>query len=325
MDARFIGTLAALALVVPAGAGAATIQDRLLASTDDPATAMDALAGSLVWAHASSGGLQHLVWFHGNVTDQQKQTSRAAIYPRLGRNAAGGLVVTYRRCDNAGCGLYELDLAAGQEIRLPVPHRRGCVEDHPAITGGTVVFGRSCAGHGSGLFGLHGRSTRAILRLDGYRVADVTARNGRVAAAITRRGRGYLGTVPLSGRGGFTIFYDVSFLAGQTSEIGSLAMSDGFLYWRWLTQGENGTTTLIYRAELLRRAPCEIEHRIGSSDTGIRNVAGTIDALAVDGIRLYYALGGQGIFEARQPPPSFRVVGSASRHFGRGCHTYGQV
>jgi hypothetical protein len=309
---------------MPAALAAADagISDPIVAN-DPEVLHLDALGGALLWTHRDEDDqYRALLSIRGGRADTLAPQSSADLDPKLGTDAGGRRVVSYRRCTvTGGCGLYRLDVATGRESAIRTQRPGGCVDDHPVVVGARVVFGRSCSGAGSGLYALRDDRVRRILALRGFTVGAVDADATTVAAVAYRGSDAYVHAVGLGGGGHVTLFHSSAAAAGIDASFPSITVAGGTVTWAYHGDGEHGTDGAIYRARAARGAACGRELRRFSGDAAEGTVApAELAGIAVDGRSLYYGLVQTGVLRAASPAPAFVVSGSpASATLGAGC------
>lgn len=305
---------------LPVAVAAARPSDRTVAA-DPEVIHLDALGGTLLYTRRDADDQYRAVIARRGAARELAPQSSEDLEPRLGTDADGRPVASYRRCSADGkCGLFRLGLDDGRESPIGTGPPRGCRDAHPVVTGPRVVFARTCAGRGDGVYVLADHRRRRILALEGAAMGPLDADGTRVAAVAYRGGVSSLHVVGLGGARAFTLFRSSASAAGVNDRIDAPSLAAGRVTWGWIGEGEHVTVGLIFRARARSRSACTTEHRRFSTDPGEAGVSGELTGVAVDGARLLYGLAQTGVLEARSPAPAYTVGGvAATRMLGRGC------
>jgi hypothetical protein len=290
--------LIAISLLTFVLAPAAGARDRVITS-DRTAANVSGFGQGLAWSREAADNRARLVIraFAPPADLSVPPLAGGLFDPDLGQSAAGTNVIVYSRCSVSGrnCDVYEYDLFARRESKLPGASSARCSEFAPSIWLGTVAFARSGGGDCDGLFVKGTRGT--ALRLDRRVPADTDIRQGRVA---------YL-HVPSPERTYIRLF---TIRGGRSSIVAAGLRAEGER--QRVTSPVFGGAYVYFLHHDLRRRQFSVgrsrARRAASVQFTTRSLPGTVASIAVDGGALFYS-NGRGIFQATDPAPRFRAGG----------------
>jgi hypothetical protein len=177
-----IGAIAAGALALVLGAGAASAEDTVVATV--PAqTQIDALGGHLLWSvpDATGGKWQLIDRVNGADHPLAIDKSVEPFDVDLGRDRRGRLVAVYSRCreplaesgsnfGRRGCDVYRYDVSAARETKIARIATRHADEYEPSLWGSRIAFLRVKPGRNEHL---HVRNLRTGRDVTPTRVGSV--------------------------------------------------------------------------------------------------------------------------------------------------------
>lgn len=260
---------------------------------------MSAYGGQLVWSKTVRGRSSlYRRTSDGRAARLAVPASSQEIRVDLGPAAGGGVRAIYRRCAGRSCGIYEFDLSANRELRVPklvVP--TGCSAIAPSFSNGDIAYlvtGRRCAG---GIY-LRTRSgtTRKVAGLPRGERQDVvnsaTDLDADHVAWLASPSFGPLYVAPRSGGKATRV------VAGDEGDyyihyVDSPVLADGFVYWSdW--EFEDKKVASVRRAVAATGKSC-----------GRVSISRQFFSAAIDGGAVFYipgdiltALDGPGVFES---------------------------
>lgn len=210
---------------------------------------VDVAGGVRLWAQRSRpSGPWVLLARRGGHT-RMLARSPQPLWPDLGRDTRGALVVDYRRCGpGTPCVLRERSLSNGHATTVATPRLQGC-EPQRAVRSAeilaVVVGGPACSSSARGVWTrLTGRSWQRMTG-SGAASGDLDA-FGPMVAWVERRGP-LLRLRVVGGKRAWTAFEDDTGLDGSLSYISSVRVVSGGVLWA-SAQTDRGEATLMSRA-----------------------------------------------------------------------------
>jgi hypothetical protein len=221
----------------------------------------------------------------------------------------GSVVAVYTRCGGSfyteRCAVNELDVATGQERRVPGLFSRHTSATMPTTWAGVYALGRVPIGNARvrghrERYGLFAGSTRA--RRLGSRTpasADIDATVVAYMAGSSagpRRPRSEIRVHRLGGRSDCLLDRRTEILARPRNDntVTSPVLSGGYVY--WILHGSLGTSPVRIRRVPVPGANC----RHAPIEAGAVELPLVTGSLAIDGSKLYYA-NARGVFETDLP------------------------
>lgn len=223
--------------------------------------------------------------------------------------APGSVVAVYTRCSGGffteRCAVNELDVATGQERRVPGLFSRHASATMPTTWAGFYAFGRVPIGHARirghrkryGLFAGSTSARRLGSRTPGHPDMDATViayLSG--SSAGPRKPRSEIRIHRLAGRSDCLIERRTEVLEHPRNDntVTSPVLSGGYVY--WILHGSLGTSPVRIRRVPVPGPNC----RHAPIEAGAVQLPLVTGSLAVDGSKLYYA-NSRGVFEADLP------------------------
>ena len=322
--AALVGVLGALS----ATAGVADAADTQL-SPNATATNLSAFGGDLVYSRQIGPAEWHLVARVNGVNgDLTIAPSAQPFDADLGPGPSGGVVAVYQRCPGANtsvCPLFEIALGGGTEKRIAASVPAHCRPGQPAVAGSVIVLGLYCGSHGTRLVRVVGGRLRTLAGFPKLsRIAGTDIAGKRIAVTTDAGLAHKLAVVPVGGGSPRTVFVDNDD-GGTDFNLRSPSIDGGWITFAQLAISDTGHDDQAFRLRADARnvkTNWQTDRRVFAdfppqppppATSKLVNVLGELDSVAVDKGKLFYALhppdppaGMPGVFQATDPPPSFR-------------------